>query len=469
MIIEKVFDNEKTNVSHETILGDDGEITQLGAYDNQILHSSDQYASYSKTCISAYKYYVLSKELLRYNPEWLGKDSINEVILGYAPNGVIQSVIYNPFIKATVYDGNKKDFPLIARIPHDNDFLSIDKDLNSNVRVFRVIEDEVTNTIEKVIANIDITYDNNLIKDPKLRNYPYRYFTISDGFNSPLIIQPQWLQNKNSFQLRVKTTVSESSNYLLYVYGYKGDVNGTTEGLNNTASFELPSFSSAYSTFMATSKASYFNNMEYKYKNGELGITRTRETTKLDNTSTIINGVNNAMGSLMQGNIFGALNGGVNSGMGLVKNNNNLGFDNKQYDLNRQQIESDNLAYLKDLQSTPRGVTGTPNDFKANFGKQGKIIIREYRCQDTYFNRIGNYFKRFGYALKDYKSGTLAQLVGTRKNFNYIKFGNCNITGDKIPKDDLIKLKNAFEKGITVWHVERGTIPLNYNYDNEVL
>ena len=60
---------------------------------------------------------------------------------------------------------------------------------------------------------------------------------------------------------------------------------------------------------------------------------------------------------------------------------------------------------------------------------------------------IDNYFEMFGYKLN-----TIAVPNTTsRSKWNYIKTIDVNITGD-IPETDMLKLKQLFNNGFTIWH-----------------
>ena len=41
----------------------------------------------------------------------------------------------------------------------------------------------------------------------------------------------------------------------------------------------------------------------------------------------------------------------------------------------------------------------------------------------------------------------------------------CNITGN-IDYEDLTRMKEIFDNGITIWHNRDGVQPLNYQFDN---
>ena len=61
---------------------------------------------------------------------------------------------------------------------------------------------------------------------------------------------------------------------------------------------------------------------------------------------------------------------------------------------------------------------------------------------------IDDYFSMFGYKLNRIQN---AAMFESRSNWNYIKTIGLNITGD-IPQEDMQKIKDIFDNGITFWH-----------------
>lgn len=80
-------------------------------------------------------------------------------------------------------------------------------------------------------------------------------------------------------------------------------------------------------------------------------------------------------------------------------------------------------------------------------GKVG-FRFRTWCLKSEYAQIIDEYFTRYGYAVNRYKVPEL----NSREKFNFVKCSDCNITGS-IPDDDVVKMENALERGITFWHI----------------
>ena len=79
-----------------------------------------------------------------------------------------------------------------------------------------------------------------------------------------------------------------------------------------------------------------------------------------------------------------------------------------------------------------------------------------------YAKIIDDFFSMFGYKVNELK---IPNVTG-RTNWNYVKTLGCNIIGD-IPQNDLEKIKNMFNKGVTMWH--NPSTFLDYSQSNTIV
>ena len=73
-------------------------------------------------------------------------------------------------------------------------------------------------------------------------------------------------------------------------------------------------------------------------------------------------------------------------------------------------------------------------------------------------------FERYGYKYNDY--GKLSNHINSRKFYNFVKTNSCNIATAKVPLIHLEEIKEIFNRGTTIWHIDNGAEPLNYNVKN---
>ena len=72
------------------------------------------------------------------------------------------------------------------------------------------------------------------------------------------------------------------------------------------------------------------------------------------------------------------------------------------------------------------------------------------------------YFDMFGYKVNELK----VPEIHSRRNWNYIKTIDCNFSGD-IPGNDLVKLREMFNNGLTLWHDPKTF--LDYSQTNNII
>lgn len=110
--------------------------------------------------------------------------------------------------------------------------------------------------------------------------------------------------------------------------------------------------------------------------------------------------------------------------------------------------------------ATPDPVHGQiSNDLLNLQSNLNHYAFRQKTIKQEYAKIIDEYFSRFGYACKRIKVPNR----NARQNWSYVKTDGCEITGN-IPSDDVVKLKNIYDNGITFWN--DGTKIGNYD-DNE--
>lgn len=96
------------------------------------------------------------------------------------------------------------------------------------------------------------------------------------------------------------------------------------------------------------------------------------------------------------------------------------------------------------------------------FSSRINFTVYRKSIKEEYARVIDDYFTMFGYKVNSLKIPE----IHSRKNWNYIKTIDCNFSGD-IPGDDLIKLRQMFDNGITLWH--NPSTFLDYSQSNYII
>ena len=389
----------------------------------------------------------------------------------------IQSLTFNPFIE-------EADLNSIVECTFNSDKYGIPD--GGIPKCYRI---ETFDKIEKEIGSINLFsskneyYSDQFPIDPKLEMYPFTYYLITDYINPPLLIKPQFVNSlDNKIRVKVTTTaLSSESKYNIYIDRYKGDNKGNLEGMTTTTPVMLPVTSSIYSQFISTSMASFTqSNINALLENDktlnqglasnslQYNINRTK------NNVSLLNGGFNIIGNLLSGNFGGALQGALGTGINYGLNNqiNNMQSQLTQNQLNENaqlteyEINTMAQAKINDMINTPNSIKTAGNDTLFNIiNSQQKIDIIKYQPKAKTKFKISRYFERYGYKYNEYAK--LGNYINSRKFFNFVKTNSCNIASAKIPLVHLEEIKEIFNRGVTIWHIDRGAEPLNYDVDNK--
>lgn len=377
----------------------------------------------------------------------------------------IQSLTYNPFIEVD-------DMSTIVECSFDSDRYGSPK--GGIPKCYRM---SGFDTIDKQLYELNTFPDNDNglpTFEPKLYTFPFRYFMITDYMNTPLVVKPELCENK-TLKLRVKATnIATESKYNLYVNGYKGDYNGNLNGIVNNSPLMLPVLSSAYSQFLATSSASFNQGNINAMLENDLSLKQGLATNSLNyrqnTTNNYMQGLSSGLGaiaSLLSLNFGGVVNGA----MGVVQSGINQHFNTLSNNLNNSQLKEQNKlsnfevssmanAKTTDLLNTPNSIKTSGNDTLFNLvNSNRKIDIIEFGLDFRYKHRIYDYFVKYGYKVNKWEKIN----VNSRRYFNFIKTNTCNIVGEEIPHEYLEEIKDIFNRGVTIWHVDNGASVGDYS------
>lgn len=280
----------------------------------------------------------------------------------------------------------------------------------------------------------------NWQNESRLYNYPYSYAMICDHINTPFEIQYHLVKG-DMMNVYAKAFISDRGMYSIFLKGYKGDHYGTMEASVNSAPLDMPVSSSAYSQYSSSQKASAMFNMQTSIDNARAGG---------------LQSVANGLMSVDPMNPISAFGTGLNIGMTVYRTQMQI-----------EQAIGQKSAMEKDILNTPRTMVNTSSDIGFSLlNSNNTMQLIRYRITDEYLERLGNYFAMYGYK----QSKMMVVNYRNRYYYNYIKTIGANITPKNwtgIPKEHLRELKEVFNSGVTVWHMDRqGVEFLNYNYDN---
>ncbi len=125
------------------------------------------------------------------------------------------------------------------------------------------------------------------------------------------------------------------------------------------------------------------------------------------------------------------------------------------------------MSQVRDLNNTPNTMLSMGSDFIYGYNKQGSSLkLFRFSLTTEYATKLADYFAMYGY--KQNKILNVNENMRTRYYYNYIKTIGINLTSKgSIEKDDIEVMKSIFDKGVTIWHIDRPNVVVSdYSMDN---
>ena len=226
--------------------------------------------------------------------------------------------------------------------------------------------------------------------------------------------------NENGFKLPLKPELFTSDTPVFTVKSTELSTNGFLLQIGSYADY--------------TAKT---NKISYNCEN-RLGYDANTGLDKVLNTLTSAVGVVNAVGSVASQAFAGNVGGAVQGAVGAVQQSINM---------------IDALGQ--------RGVnTGASGDIMSITENRAMPVFADVSPTEAQCRYIDDYLDVYGYAINEI--GKISSYMKNRSNWNYIQVANCNIKVSA-PNDDVNKLKQMFESGVTIWHSHFGDYDQNNN------
>lgn len=389
--------------------------------------TEDSWASENYNLPCALYFYYLNDKL----PDW--KTELSGGILGNCP--AIQSVQYVPFLDIMDMDINS--------VEYDTERFGSIEELRPNLTgtplVYRV--KAIVNNIktlgsftcykpQKSIGG-DISWKN----ESRLYNYPYSFAMLTDNLNPPIEIQYH-LCKSNTNNVKVRSTISDRCSYGLYVDGYKNDTDGKLESMVSGDGHELPCSSSAYNQWYAGNKNQVAQN-----------VLNESQMSFIQNAGLQKQLLPNLI-SQVTFNPANMIQAGAGMVSGVIQNQT-------QQQLNNQSVQNavaSAMATSKDLKNTPNTMLSMGSDVYYGLDKgEKKVSLYRFGLTNDYYKRLGDYFAMYGY-----KQNKVMNInTRSRNYYNYIKTIGVNLKSKGVPRNYLEEIKSIYNKGVTIWHVDR--------------
>lgn len=265
--------------------------------------------------------------------------------------------------------------------------------------------------------------------ESKLLCYPYRYNLLTDWRNCSTVFKNEYMTN-DKIEVKFKFALTYNSPFRYYLKNYKKDVDGRYTTFSQAIAPEMPIINDAYYTYMLENRNTIKANMTNSMVNAASGIV----------SGAIAGGGVGGPGGAAFGAVSGAISGALNI---------------------QAQIRSEN-AKQQDLKSIPDSFSGTNDSVFALMDKTIPVYLYRMRICCENEEILAEIFNMSGYKVNRVEIPN----TRSRTRFNYIQTMGANIVGS-FSQNDLVKIKNIYDKGITIWHYNSEAFNfLDYSFEN---
>lgn len=254
-------------------------------------------------------------------------------------------------------------------------------------------------------------------KNKKLYSYPWLYCLADNNQGNTHIYRYEYSYNQDkSIEFDSYGTIATLPQVLTAPKNYKTREN-LPHGLMNEAlinsSFPMCSFSSdTYRAWLAQNKSSIALSQVQTAVNSTIGL-----------------------GASIAGLAGGSLQGGINGSSKTTS-----AFWDALGMLANQTDRSRNAGVTHGKALSENVMTGI---------KECGVDFYEMSCKRQFAEMADSFFEQFGYPINKITMPNLR----SRSRWNYVKTSHCGFTGN-IDLDQLKKLRNIFNNGVTLWHTD---------------
>ena len=289
----------------------------------------------------------------------------------------------------------------------------------------------------------------------KLLTYPYCYLDIYNDQTEHQEYRYELFSTANC-QFDRYSIISSTPEAIIYPKNYNRSTKNPDYSLSISGFPQVPYYNDAYKAWQALNYDQMAVSREIAAQQNQFNQEGIDIAQRQLGTNTALNAISSgasALGSILQGNLLGAVSGGV----GVASSVLNASYESQKNDLSRERSEYDVYALqlrqsadesrAKKLANTPHaGSSSTAVATETKGFYYNYVSIRR-----QYAERIDKYFTMFGYA----QNIVGVPNIHARQYFTYVKTTGSCVSGS-IPQDDRETIDTIFDRGIRFW--------TNYDY-----
>ena len=351
---------------------------------------------------------------------------------------------------------------------------------------FYVLEVKMDSALEpfELIDSSTVYGDFPQYEESKLLMYPYSFTELSNERGDAYVIRNEQLVTRDGhITIGVFGTISHQNRISYIVKNYLSSAKAyfMEQGIHDSSNANLPIIDDYTASYLQSNS----NAIEVSRSNAlmqqqsSLQIANNTNVTNVNNATKamwaneiqIIGNTAAAMSTAIgRGNVAGGIGAAIQEVSSTVSNamNRDIALASAATNLENSRISASTNyqmsiaslnAKLQDAEQIPSTARSMGGDYLFDIAYMcDGIYLLKKTIQPYYVEKLTNYFKMYGYKVNKLEIPEFH----TRENWNYIKMAEPIVEGN-IPMNDLLKIRDIFIKGITLWH---GDYIGNYSLNN---
>lgn len=310
--------------------------------------------------------------------------------------------------------------------------------------------------------------------ESKLYMYPYSFVELTTNRGDSYIVKLEYVSGEN-LRIGIMSVLNYQNKMMAYVDnsllydGFSTYQNALIDNSNEnmpivddyTASY-LQSNSNALEVAKSNAQMllhTQLDNAQRTYNTNNKNLVTDFATSGIQSLIDIGGGFGLGSPSTMLGGINKGIDAFGNYVTGVNSNETNYTNKTKSANTDYQMSVASTMAKVRDAEQVPPTSRSLGSNYLFdNIIASRTLYLFKKTITQEYASKLTAYFKQYGY-----KVNSLSYpYFHTRESWNYIKMKEPNIYGN-IPTDEIMKLRDIFLKGITLWH---GDYIGNYNRSN---
>ena len=298
-------------------------------------------------------------------------------------------------------------------------------------------------------------------EESKLLMYPYSFMEMTTNRGDSKLIKLEYINDLN-VNIGICGTVSFRNKMAYIVKNYLSEDYKINNALVDNSNESVPIIDDYSASYLQANS----NAVSVAMSNAQL-----LQQTQIDNAQkTYHTGMDNLFSNMLGGTFQSAtdiIGGFIPGSGGSVVGGINRGIDtlvdyktgsrsaqtsylnsSRSANTDYQMSIASTLAKIRDAEQVPASSRSLGGDYMFDYAYSCNRLYLVYKTiKPEYRDKLTAYFKQYGYKVNSLEVPNFH----TRASWNYIKMKEPNVYGN-IPMDDLMRIRDIFLKGITLWH-----------------